>query len=106
MLMAVMMTPRERWTDERIDDLSAKVDLGFSEVKTEMREGFARMEALFEKVDERFEKVDERFKEVDWRFEKIDERFEKIEGRFHDLNRTFIGGGAVVIAALLGALLT
>jgi predicted nuclease with TOPRIM domain len=99
MLMAVMMSPRETWTDERLDDLSAKVDLGFSEVKTEMREGFARMETLFEKVDERF-------KEVDRRFEKIDERFEKIEGRFHDLNRTFIGAGAVVIAALLGALLT
>jgi len=104
--MAVMMSPREKWTDERLDDLSARVDLGFSEVKTEMREGFARMEALFEKVDERFEKVDERFKEVDRSFEKVDERFEKIDARFHDLNRTFIGAGAVVIAALLGALLT
>ena len=99
MLMAVMMSPRETWTDETLDDLSAKVDRGFSEVKTEMRGGFARMEALFEKVDERF-------KEVERRFEKLDERFEKIEGRFHDLNRTFIGAGAVVIAALLGAHLT
>ena len=99
MLMAVMMSPRETWTDERLDDLSAKVDQGFSEIKAEMRDGFARMEALFEKVDERF-------KEVDRRFEKVDERFEKIEGRFHDLNRTFIGAGAVIIATLLGALLT
>jgi hypothetical protein len=39
------------------------------------------------------------------RFEKIDERFEKIDGRFHDLNRTLIGAGAVIIATLLGALL-
>src|ERR1043165_5725343 len=98
MLMAVMMSPRERWTDERIDDLSAKVDRGFSEVKTEMREGFARMEARFEKIDKRFEKIDGRFKDVD-------ERFEKIDGRFHDLNRTLIGAGALIIATLLGALL-
>lgn len=96
--MAVMMSPRETWTDERLDDLSAKVDQGFSEIKTEMREGFARMEARFEKIDERFEKVDQRF-------EKVDERFEKVEERFHDLNRTLIGAGAVVIATLLGALL-
>jgi tetrahydromethanopterin S-methyltransferase subunit G len=91
MLMAVMMSPRERWTDERLDDLSATIDRGFSEVKTEMREGFARMEARFEKIDKRFEAVDERFEEFD--------------ERFHDLNRTLIGAGAVIIATLLGALL-
>jgi hypothetical protein len=28
MLMAVMMTPREKWTDEGLDDLNRKVDLG------------------------------------------------------------------------------
>jgi len=84
MLMAVMMSPREKWTDERLDDLSLKVDRGFSEVKTEMREGFARMEA---------------------RFEKIDERFEKIDDRFHTLNLTLLGGAAVVIATLLGGIL-
>lgn len=39
-----MPMPREKWTDERLDDLNAKVD----DVRTEMREGFAR-------VDERFD---------------------------------------------------
>jgi len=91
MLMAVMMSPREKWTDERLDDLSAKFDQGFSEIKTEMREGFARMEARFEKVDQRFEK--------------IDERFEKIDERFHDLNRTLLGGAVVIIATLVGGTL-
>ena len=84
MLMAVMMSPREKWTDERLDDLSAKFDQGFSEIKTEMREGFARMEARFEKVDQRFEKIDE---------------------RFHDLNRTLLGGAVVIIATLVGGTL-
>jgi len=35
------MAPREKWTDERLDDLNAKVD----DVRTEMREGFARIDA-------------------------------------------------------------
>jgi len=38
--MSVMM-PREKWTDERLDDLNKKVDDGFAE----MREGFARVHA-------------------------------------------------------------
>jgi tetrahydromethanopterin S-methyltransferase subunit G len=39
--LMVVMTPREKWTDERLDDLNNKVD----DLKTEMREGFARVDA-------------------------------------------------------------
>jgi hypothetical protein len=34
--MAVMA--RETWTDERLDDLNAKVDRGFQEMRTELRD--------------------------------------------------------------------
>jgi len=44
MLMAVMMSPREKWTDERLDDLNEKVDLGF-----------ARMDARFERLEARLD---------------------------------------------------
>lgn len=44
------MLPREKWTDERLDDLNAKVDRGFD-----------RMDRRFDRVDERFERIDERF---------------------------------------------
>jgi len=44
MLMAVMMTPREKWTDERLDDLNRKVD-----------DGFARMDARFERLETRLD---------------------------------------------------
>jgi tetrahydromethanopterin S-methyltransferase subunit G len=40
----VVMAPREKWTDERLDDLNRKVD----DVRTEMREGFAHMNARFD----------------------------------------------------------
>lgn len=52
MLMAVMMQPREKWTDERLDDLQGEMHRGFedtkdviAETKAEMREGFARVDA-------------------------------------------------------------
>jgi len=51
MLMAVVV-PREKWTDERLDDLNKKVDDGFADTKAaiadtkaEMREGFADVRA-------------------------------------------------------------
>jgi len=35
--MAVMM-PREKWTDERLDDLNKKVDDGFARLDKDIRE--------------------------------------------------------------------
>ena len=74
--MAVMAPmPREKWTDERLDDLSKKVDHGFADTKaviaetkaeiadtkTEMRAGFARVDGdireLRREMNERFESV-------------------------------------------------
>jgi tetrahydromethanopterin S-methyltransferase subunit G len=86
--MAVMMTPRENWTDERLDDLNKKVDKGFADV-----------DAHFD----RFERsVNEGFKEVSTRFDRLEDRFEKMEERFHALNRTLIGSAAVIAAAIIG----
>jgi archaellum component FlaC len=68
-----METMRESWTDERLDDLNQRVELGF------------------EQVDKRFEQVDRRFEQVDRRFEQVDQRFEQVEksfGMLHtDMNR-------------------
>jgi len=87
--MAVMMSPREKWTDERIDDLNQKVDRGFADLRTEMREGF--------------ERVDMRFAQVDKRFERIEDRLDKLTDRFESLNRTLWGGAFVIAAALVGS---
>ncbi|HST69271.1 MAG TPA: hypothetical protein VLI94_06410 [Solirubrobacterales bacterium] len=87
--MAVMMSPRERWTDERIDDLNEKVNQGFADLKTEMKEGF--------------ERVDKRFAQVDKRFERIENRLDKLTDRFESLNRTLWGGAFVIAAALIGS---
>src|SRR5690242_2637180 len=51
-LMAVAPMPREKWTDERLDDLQDEMHRGFADLrteiadtKTEMRAGFARVDA-------------------------------------------------------------
>jgi hypothetical protein len=75
MLMVVMPMPREKWTDERLDDLNKKVDKGFEETKeviadtkAEMRAGFARLDA-----------------------------------DIRDLNRNLIAVAVAIIAAILGS---
>jgi hypothetical protein len=60
--MAVM--ERERWTDERIDERFNGVDADNRELRTEMREGFERIEKRFDQFERRFERVDDRFDSV------------------------------------------
>ena len=78
--MAVM--EREAWTDHRLDDLSKKVDKGFTD------------------VDNRFDRLETR---IDTRFQSLEER---IDTKFDGLNRTLIGSAAVIVAALLGIIAT
>jgi hypothetical protein len=54
MLMAVMM-PREKWTDERLDDLNKKVDDGFARLDADIRELRRDMNEGFRSVDARFD---------------------------------------------------
>ena len=54
--MAVAM--RDKWTDERLDDLNGKVD-----------DGFARVDQRFGQIDQRFAQVDQRFAQLDARID-------------------------------------
>jgi hypothetical protein len=78
----------ESWNDERLDELSRRVDDGFKE----MREGFARVDARFERLGA----------QLDGRFNKIDARFDKL---FLAVFTAGVGFAATTIAALIGALL-
>jgi hypothetical protein len=50
-----MAVVRERWTDERLDDLNARVSDGFARVDEEFRSLRGEMNARFDKVDARFD---------------------------------------------------
>lgn len=48
-----MEAKRTNWNDDRLDELSRRVDDGFKE----MREGFARVDAKFDRVTDRIDKL-------------------------------------------------
>lgn len=83
--MPVMM-PREKWTDERLDDLNRKVDDGFADTKAEMRAGFAR--------------VDGEIKELR---RDMNARFDAMDARFDAFNRNLLWGLVTVVVALIGS---
>lgn len=58
----------------------------FALVRTEMREGFERVDQRFGQVDQRFDGVDQRLDGVDQRLDGIDERFEQVDQRFEQLH--------------------
>jgi archaellum component FlaC len=92
---ARMQLMREAWTDERLDDLNAKVD-----------RGFARLEQRFDQMERRFDKVDERFERVDEKFERVDEKFERVDEKFERLYRLLLTLGTAAVVALIGVVAT
>jgi hypothetical protein len=75
-IMAVMVPmPREKWTDERLDDLNKKVD-----------DGFARL-------DRRIDRLDEDIKDLR----------REMNDRFEALNRNLLAGVVAVVVAILGS---
>lgn len=69
------MMPREKWTDERLDDLNKKVDDGFADTKSEMRAGFAR----------------------------LDGEIRELRREMNAMNRNMLAGFFVIVAAILGS---
>jgi DNA anti-recombination protein RmuC len=76
------MEPTMEWNDSRLDELTAHVNAGLSELKAEFR-----------RVDARFDKVDERFEQVNARIDKL----------LHVLMVIAVGFGATVLAAVVSA---
>jgi hypothetical protein len=53
MELLTMEDRRTNWNDDRLDELSRRVDDGFQQ----MREGFARIDDKFERVNARLDKL-------------------------------------------------
>jgi hypothetical protein len=98
----------ESWNDERLDELSRRMDAGFKE----MREGFARVDRElkegFARVDrelkEGFARVDREMKEGFTRVDgEMKEGFDQVGDRIDRLTNTIIVGGAGICAAIVVA---
>ncbi len=91
------MTPREAWTDERLDDLKTHMDEGFAEVRTEVRQ--LRNEVV--KVREETAELRTEVKSFEKR---MDDKFEALH-RTLQIGFSVIGGALAVIGAVLVGLL-
>jgi archaellum component FlaC len=75
-----MERPMDNWNDDRLDELSRRMDAGFKE----MREGFARMDERFQQVDQRFgtmvtrEEMKELIVSINGRFERLEDRVDRL----------------------------
>jgi len=78
----------ESWNDERMDELSRRVDNGFNE----MRAGFARVD----------KEMKEGFGRVDVKFDKLADRIDK----FFYLQLAFMGSLVVGLLTLVAGVLT
>ena len=101
----------ESWNDERMDELSGRVDSGFKEMREgfarvdkEMKEGFARVDR---EMKEGFVRVDKEMKEgfvrVDVKFDKLVDRIDKLFYlQFAFMGSLIIGLIPVVVGLLSG----
>lgn len=78
------------WTDERLNDLSGRVDHGFDQV-----------ERRFEQIDRRFEQVDRRFDETDRR---IDTLGVEVRSEMDALRLTILRVGGGMMIGLVGVI--
>ncbi|HWN73167.1 MAG TPA: hypothetical protein VNN15_05100 [Solirubrobacterales bacterium] len=83
----------ENWNDDRLDELSRRIDAGFKE----MRDGFARIDRRFEQMGEHYATKDE----TNRRFDKLDSQLLHINDRLDRMNNTLLIGTFGVIAALI-----
>jgi histidinol phosphatase-like enzyme len=89
-----METPMDRWNDDRLDELSRRMDDGFKQVNADMKEGFAQMDQRFAQMDQRFERMDQRFESVDQKFDRL----------LHTLALISWGVAGTLFAALISVL--
>jgi predicted nuclease with TOPRIM domain len=112
----MVVMAREKWTDDRLDDLNARMGKGFDEVKgeirdlraetkTEFRQLRGELNTRFNGVESRFNGVESRFNGVESRFDTMEGRFSGIESRFDSLQKTMVLGFVSMTASIVGALL-
>jgi hypothetical protein len=85
----------ESWSDERMDELSRRVDAGFE--KTATKEG---MNHRFDEVDARFNRFE---KTIETQFGRIDDRLDKLTFAIIGILGTF---AAASFATILGSVVS
>jgi chaperonin cofactor prefoldin len=96
--MAVMV-PREKWTDERLDDLQAEMRAGFAEVKGEIK----RLDDRGAGVERKVERLDGRIAGVEREMKRLDVDFRELRREVNSMNRNMMAGFFAMIAAIIAS---
>jgi hypothetical protein len=84
----IMNAVRGAWTDERLDDLSARVDRGFDRVSGDVRDLRAEMDVRFDRVNG-----------------ELGDLRTEMNTHFDAMQRTMALGFASVVASVVGAVI-
>lgn len=104
-----MEKPMDSWNDDRLDELSRRVDEGFKQVNSDMKGGFARVDR---EMKEGFARVDQRFKGVATRDEvgevkadlrRLNDKFDRL---LHALTVAGLSFGITLFASIAGLVVT
>jgi hypothetical protein len=106
-----METVRDSWTDERLDDMGRRMELGFAEVKTELRReiGSVRQEMRQEIGSVRQEMrqgIGSVRQEIGSVRDEMRQELAAIDDRLHGMQRMMIQFQGILIAALIGLIAT
>lgn len=101
---------REKWTDERLDDLGDRVSEGFRRVDDEFRATRAEMNARFDSLEGRSEarsaSLEARFDSLEGRSgarsASLEGRFDSLEQRFDAMQRTMVQFAGAMVVAMVG----
>jgi Sec-independent protein translocase protein TatA len=103
-----VMAPREKWTDERLDDLNKKVDEGFARLGADIRELRVEIKDLRGEVTGQIESLRSETKnQIEGLKSETKKQMEGLQGQIEGLrssiSRNVWGAAVAIIAALIGS---
>jgi DNA anti-recombination protein RmuC len=90
---------RESWTDERLDEFGKRMDERFDRVD----EKFAQVEGRFARVDQRIDSVRSEMREG---FEKVDKQLDRLGNGIEMIQKAIIFGAVTMSSAFVAGFIT
>ena len=86
----------ESWNDERLDELSRRMDAGFEKAATKVE-----LTVVKDEMNLRFAEVDKRFDQVDTRFGRVEGQLDRVNNRLDYMLAGMFLAGLGLLANLL-----
>lgn len=84
------MEPDAPVTAGMLHEFVRHIDDRLEALRTEMREGFARVDTRFDHVERRFDQVETRFAQIERRFDHVETRFAHLDQRLGRMDDRFL----------------